>query len=92
MYASLSSKDQRFSQILHSDNNLFIYYKEYYLYDVKSGEFKTDTYDFDNYSFGGFDEVTGTLLVKVKDAEDGKEYYYLADISDPMNYYSPFEK
>lgn len=66
--------------------------EEYYLYDVKSGEFKTDTYDNDNYSFYGFDEVTGTILVRVKDAEDGNEYYYLADISDPMNYYDPFEK
>lgn len=66
--------------------------EEYYLYDVKSGEFKTDTYDNDNYSFSGFDETTSTLLVRVKDSEDGKEYYYLADISDPMNYYDPFEK
>lgn len=66
--------------------------EEYNLFNVKSGEFKTDTYDNDNYSFSGFDEVTDTLLVRVKDSEDGKEYYYLSDISDPMNYYDPFEK
>lgn len=77
----------------YSNDYILLFNSEVYnLFNVKSGEFKTDTYDNDNYSFSGFDEVTGTLLVRVKDSEDGKEYYYLADISDPMNYYDPFEK
>ncbi|MBP1560751.1 MAG: hypothetical protein J6C96_05835 [Oscillospiraceae bacterium] len=74
-----------------SSDKIFVAYNNNvnFYYNIETNTLIEGT---DDYKFCGFDNKTNTLLVQAKNPDDGKEYYYLADANDPMNFYNPLEK
>ncbi len=85
-------KSNGLNYILSKDYIILYNDESYYAFDLKTNELKTcaDSTFMSNNSIRNFDYETNTILIEVE--EDGNSYYYLADASDPTNYYSPLDK